>query len=91
MTVSDVAPLRNLMAPLVCDVLKCVNIAGPCQPPPCKSGDVESGISALGSRRKAGNMVPDLSLSIARQKGLVLSFSNSHGNQGADKLIYYKL
>lgn len=80
------------MASLVCDVLKCVSIAGPCRPPPCEtSRGAESSISALGSGRKAGNTVPDLSLSIARQKGLVLSFSNSLGNQGADNLVYYKL
>lgn len=67
MTASDVAPLRNLMASLVCDVLKCVSIAGPCWPFPCEtSRGAERSISALGSGRKAGNTVPDLSLSIAR-------------------------
>lgn len=43
MTFSDVAPLRNLMASLVCDVLKCVSMAGHCHPPPCEtSGNAET-------------------------------------------------
>lgn len=43
MAFSDVAPLRNLMASLVCGVLKCVSMAGHCQPPPCEtSGDAET-------------------------------------------------